>query len=132
MFYMPKELPTTVYFDNAATTQPLPIVLERLQELNTSIMGNSSSAHQKGRLAQEALDQATEKFSLYFDVPPSHVIFTSGGTESNNLAIWGALGGLTQAFHALKSGTQGKVLTSTIEHAASARIKLAALRALEP
>ena len=113
----------TVYFDNAATTNPLPIVIERLTELTTTVMGNSMSAHRKGRQAQDVLDRAHETIGRHFNVPPSHVIFTSGGTESNNLAIWGALGGLIQAFNWVKSGGgTGKIMTTTVEHAASTKV----------
>src|SRR4051812_48406702 len=113
---MSKNVSGTVYFDNAATTTPLSSAVARLNELTTTVMGNSSSAHRRGRQAQEVLDQCHEAVGRHFGVPPSHVIFTSGGTESNNLAIWGALGGLTQAFHWIKSGAQGKVLTTAVEH----------------
>ncbi len=85
-------------------------------------MGNSASAHRKGRQAQETLDLCHEAIGRHFNVPPNHVVFTSGGTESNNLAIWGALGGLAPAFHWLKSGGQGKLLTSTVEHSASSKV----------
>jgi cysteine desulfurase len=122
---MPKNASGTVYFDNAATTAPLAVVTERLVELSNQVMGNSHSAHKKGRQALEVLDQSHETMGRYFDVPPSHVVFTSGGTESNNLAIWGALGGLAQAFHWLKttaSDQKSKLITSTIEHAATGKV----------
>lgn len=113
----------TVYFDNAATTSPLPIVVERLTELTTTVMGNSMSAHRKGRQAQDILDRSHEILGRHFNVPPSHVIFTSGGTESNNLAIWGALGGLLQTFSWIKSGCgNSKIMTTTVEHAASTKV----------
>lgn len=119
---MPTNVSGTVYFDNAATTAPLPVAVERLLELTTKVMGNSMSSHRKGRQAQDVLDQSHESLGRYFNVPPSHVVFTSGGTESNNLAIWGALGGLSQAFCWMKSPGQVKVLTSTVEHAASGKV----------
>lgn len=119
---MPNHVTSTVYFDNAATTAVLPCALERLNELTTSVIGNSASVHQKGRQAQEILDECHESLGRHFNVPPNHVIFTSGGTESNNLAIWGAIGGLTQAFHWLKSGGQGKLITSTVEHSATSKV----------
>lgn len=119
---MPQRLASTVYFDNAATTAVLPCALERLNDLSAKVMGNSSSAHRLGRQAQEVLDRCHESLGRHFDVPPTHVIFTSGGSESNNLAIWGALGGLSQAFKWLKSGGQGKIITSTIEHPATGKV----------
>lgn len=111
-----------VYFDNAATMAPLPEVITKLNELNSSLYGNSSSAHQAGRDAQEIFERAQNTLAQYFKVPSSHVIFTSGGTESNNLAIWGALGGLVPTFQWLKSGATGKLLTSTVEHDATKKV----------
>ncbi|MEW6058029.1 MAG: cysteine desulfurase family protein [Bdellovibrionota bacterium] len=119
---MSTTLTGTIYFDNAATTPPLACVAEKLHELTISVTGNSSSLHRKGRQAQEVLDSAQEALGRHFNVPPSHVVFTSGGTESNNLAIWGALGGLTSAFHWLKSGGQGKLITSSVEHTATSAV----------
>lgn len=112
----------TVYFDNAATTPPLPEVVARLAELNSTVFGNASSAHHKGRQAQEVLDGAQQTLAELFRVPPSHIVFTSGGTESNNLAIWGGLGGLVQAFQWIRNGGQGKIVTSTVEHDATKRV----------
>ncbi|MBI3542514.1 MAG: cysteine desulfurase [Deltaproteobacteria bacterium] len=100
----------------------LPCSLERLNELTVNVMGNSASAHRRGRQAEEVENECREAIGRLFNVPPTHVIFTSGGTESNNLAIWGALGGLTQAFHWLKNNGQGKILTSTVEHAATGKV----------
>jgi cysteine desulfurase len=119
---MSKTVSGTVYFDNAATTPLLPCAFERLQTLSRDVMGNSASMHKRGRQAQEVLDQCHESLGRQFNVPPTHVIFTSGGTESNNLATWGALGGLTQAVNWIKSGNPGKLLTSTIEHSASSKV----------
>lgn len=112
----------SVYFDNAATTPILPSALERLSELNREVMGNSSSVHHRGREAQAILESCQKRLGDLFRVPPSHVIFTSGGTESNNLAIWGALGGLVQAVHWLKNGASGKLITSTTEHSATGNL----------
>ncbi len=109
-------VPPVIYFDNAASTPLLPIALERLNELNATIYGNSSSSHKIGRLAQEILSQAQEKLGRHFKVPPQHILFTSGGTESNNLAIWGALGGLTQGIQWLSNTSKSKLITSCIEH----------------
>lgn len=119
---MSQNLTPTVYFDNAATTAPLPCAVERLFDLTKNVIGNSMSAHRKGRQAQDALDQSHETLGRYFNVPPGNVIFTSGGTESNNLAIWGALGGLIQGFNWIKSPGNAKVITSTVEHAASGKV----------
>lgn len=122
MAFVASTLAGTTYFDNAATTTPLPDVVEELHRVTESVIGNSSSVHRRGRQAQEVLDQCHEALGRFFEVPPSHVIFTSGGTESNNLAVWGALGGLAQAFKSIKAATSARLVTSTIEHSSLGRV----------
>ena len=89
-------LPFQIYFDNAATTPLLPEALECLTETSRDIYGNSSSAHTIGKRSSAILNESKATFAELFGVPPEHVVFTSGGTESNNLAVWGALGGIVK------------------------------------
>src|SRR5947209_7179077 len=112
----------TIYLDHAATTSMLPCALERLQELSAQVMGNASSVHRRGKQAKEVLDRCHESLGHLFDVPPSHVLFTSGGTESTNLAVWGALGGLEKAFDWIQAPRNERLLTSVIEHEATANL----------
>ena len=84
---------TQIYFDHSATTPILDIALEEMNRINLTHFGNPNSVHLLGRIAHDKLDEYQGKLSKIFKVPPTHIIFTSGGTESNNLAIWGALGG---------------------------------------
>ncbi|MBI2605219.1 MAG: cysteine desulfurase [Deltaproteobacteria bacterium] len=113
------DVSNAIYLDHAATTPPLPEALERLNRLNSEVFGNSASVHAIGRRAAASLEQSQDAVSRVFNVPPSHVIFTSGGTESNNLAIWGALGGLSQGIQWLKSESEGQIITSVNEHDAT-------------
>lgn len=97
------------YFDYASTTPVDPVVLEAMMPYFTKVFGNAgSSQHFFGWQANEAVEQARKSIAKYFNSHPSQVIFTSGATESNNLALKGYLTGLTPAH----------VITSRIEHKA--------------
>src|SRR5512145_2696879 len=81
---------TPVYLDHAATTQVRPEVLEAmLPHLGGASFGNPSSAHKLGRAARAALEQARREVAAALGAEPSQVIFTSGGTEADNLAVVG-------------------------------------------
>ncbi len=79
----------TVYFDYNATTPLDPHVRERMLPFLDAIYGNASSVHHTGRAARAALDEAREQVATTLKSKPSEIVFTSGGTESNNLAIFG-------------------------------------------
>ncbi len=97
------------YFDYASTTPVDPMVLEAMMPYFTKVFGNAGSGqHFFGWQANEAVEQARKSIAKYFNSHPSQVIFTSGATESNNLALTGYLTGLTPAH----------VITSSIEHKA--------------
>lgn len=106
---MPRQ---TLYLDHAATAPLLPVALEKLLEAR-EVYGNTHSSHLIGHQAEALYKACQESIAQYFAVPASHVIFTSGGTESNNMAIWGALGGLSKAIGQLKDQ---HIITSKIEH----------------
>ena len=99
-----------IYLDNNATTAVAPEVLEAMKPhfLNP---GNAESRHSAGRSARRAWDQARETAARILGAEPSEVIFTSGGTEANNLAIFGLAG----AEH-----SPGHAVSSPIEHPAVA------------
>ncbi len=78
-----------IYLDNNATTQPRPEVVETVVQLLTSQYGNPSSAHQRGKRAREALIKARENVATLVGAFQEQVLFTSGGTEANNLALNG-------------------------------------------
>ncbi len=102
-----------VYLDHAATTPVRPEVLEAmLPYLSGATFGNPSSAHRFGRAARAGLEQARREIATAVGVEPTQVVFTSGGTEADNLAILGA------ALAARHSGRPMRVATSSIEHKA--------------
>jgi len=99
---------TKVYLDNAATTPLLPEVKEAMLPYLGEVFGNPQSLHDWGDVARMAVDGAREKVAGLIGADPEEIIFTSGGTESNNLAVKGL---------ALARQSQGKhIVVSAIEH----------------
>lgn len=80
----------TVYFDYNATTPLDPEVREAMLPFFAGIFGNPSSVHHVGRQARALLDDARDRVATIWRAKPSEVVFTSGGTESNNLAVFGS------------------------------------------
>ncbi len=102
-----------VYLDHAATTPVRPEVLEAmLPYLTEQAFGNPSSAHRFGRAARAGLEQARREVAQAVDAEPNQVIFTSGGTEADNLGIVGA------ALAARDRGAAMCAVVSAIEHKA--------------
>jgi len=95
-----------VYFDHNATTPLDGRVLEAMLPFLREQCGNASSRHEFGTVARKALDDARERVAALVGVQPVQVIFTSGGTEANNLFIRGAAAGMKP----------GQVAVSAIEH----------------
>jgi cysteine desulfurase len=95
-----------VYLDNNATTPVLPEVMEAMRPYFGEHFGNASSIHNHGQETRAAVERARESVAALLGCRASEVVFTSGGTEGDNLAIFG----LTQP----QSGDH--VITSTIEH----------------
>lgn len=98
-----------IYFDNSATTKPYKEVIESFVKVSTDYFGNPSSLHQLGGMAEQLLSQARNQIAKLLKVKQSEIIFTSGGTESNNLAIKGV------AFQ--YQGRGNHIITTEIEHA---------------
>lgn len=78
-----------VYLDHAATTPVLPAVLEAMMPYFTDFYGNPSAIHQVGMAAREGVEIARETVAELLNASPEEIIFTSGGTELNNTAIFG-------------------------------------------
>ena len=95
-----------VYLDNAATTQVRQEVIERMQEALAQHYGNPSSTHSFGRSAKTAVEQARKTIAKTLNAQPSEIIFTSGGTEADNMI-------LRCAVRDLEVKT---IITSKIEH----------------
>src|SRR6266481_3880486 len=102
------------YLDNAATTPVRPEVLEAmLPYLGKEAFGNPSSAHRFGRAARAGIEEAKRAVAAAIDAEPNQVVFTSGGTEADNLAIIGA------ALAAKDRGGPFRVAVSATEHKAA-------------
>ena len=94
-----------LYLDHAATTPTLPEVWEAMRPFMAEHFGNPASAHAAGRQARRALDDARKRVAHCLGASPDEVIFTSGATEANNLALFGLAG-----------SPPGHILASPIEH----------------
>lgn len=97
-----------IYCDNAATTRPLDEVIEAVALCMKEDYGNPSSLHKLGYKAKLILDKSREMAAKFLNAEPTEVIFTSGGTESNNLAILGICNSKIQE--------KKHIITSSIEH----------------
>ena len=102
-----------VYLDNSATTKPCPGARKRLLEAVDLLWGNPSSLHQKGLEAQLLLEGARAFIAKCLSCRESELYFTSGGTESNNLAVFGAANAMKR---------KGKrIVVSSVEHPSVSR-----------
>ena len=97
-----------VYMDHAGTTPLAPDVLQSMTPYFTELFGNPSSIHTVGQEARYALDEARERVARVLNCRPRDVVFTSGGTESDNAAIVGAATALQE--------TGNHIITSSVEH----------------
>src|SRR2546430_2227095 len=94
-----------IYLDNNATTPVVPEVWEAMRPFLGDRPGNPASSHRFGRHARQALEDAREQIAGLLEAYPDEVIFTSGATEANNLAIFG-----------LVPPEPGVIVTSSVEH----------------
>jgi cysteine desulfurase len=105
----------TVYLDHAATTPLAPEVLDEMKPYLTEHYGNASSVHQLGRQARVTVEGARERVAACLGAEPSEIVFTSGGTEADNLAVKGVLSGGSD------DGEPAELITSAAEHEAVLR-----------
>ena len=98
------------YFDNSATTRCYPEVAEIVVKTMTEDFGNPSAMHLKGVEAEKYVREAAQILAKILKVNEKEIIFTSGGTESNNLALFGG------ADANKRSGNH--IITTSVEHAA--------------
>lgn len=99
-----------IYLDHAASSPLRSEVLERMMPLLTGTHGNPSSPHSAGRAARRELDEAREAIAVVLRADPREVVFTSGGTESINLALKGAAWA--------GKATGNRIVTTAVEHRA--------------
>lgn len=97
-----------IYLDNSATTQPYKEVIDSFVKVSTDYFGNPSSLHGLGGQAERLLSRSREQVATLLNVSPKEIVFTSGGTEGNNMAIKGV---------AFQYQNRGKhIITTEIEH----------------
>jgi cysteine desulfurase len=96
-----------IYLDNAATTRVDNSVAKKVKEVFLESYGNASSLHTKGREAKKKMESSKKKIATHLNCDLKEIIFTSGGTESNNLAIRGLAKANPEKKH---------IITSVIEH----------------
>lgn len=98
-----------IYLDNAATTIIAPEVLDEMMPYLISEYGNAGAVYEFGRKAKNAIDEARQRVADLIHAKPEQIIFTSGGTEANNLAILGV------REHLMKTG-KNHIVTTPVEH----------------
>lgn len=104
-------MPEPIYLDHAATTPVRPEVRAAMEPFLGPKFGNPSSAHRWGREARTALDEARERIARCLGARVDEVCFTSGGTEGDNLAVFGP-------WRARRAGGRPAIVTTPIEHKA--------------
>ena len=95
-----------IYLDNAASTQIHESVFDAMLPYLKEQYGNPSSIHRYGRLANKAIEKARKQIAMLINADPSEILLTSGGTESNNTALWGIA----------EKRPHSQIITSSIEH----------------
>ena len=105
-----------IYLDHNATTPVAPAVIERMMAALRDDFGNPSSVHHFGQRAKASLDEARSQVAALIGADPSEVVFTSGGTESDNYAIRGAAEALepTGRRHLIASGIEHEAVLNTL------------------
>lgn len=81
------EVMTEIYLDNNATTKPLPEVVEKISIAMSKAYGNPSSPHRRGDISRQLLSEARRQVANLIGCMEEKIIFTSGGTEANNLVL---------------------------------------------
>jgi cysteine desulfurase len=99
-----RRAPDRIYMDANATTPLLPEVFEAMRPYMMESFGNPSSIHQQGQRARAAVERARDSVARLLHAQPSEIVFTSGGTESDNLALFGTV------------SAGDHLITTTIEH----------------
>ena len=108
----------TIYLDNNATTQVDPQVLESILPYFHELYGNPSSAHSFGGQVAEKVAEAREQVAALLGARPGEIIFTSGGTESDNAAVRSALAAYPEKRHIITSQVEHPAIRSLCQHLA--------------
>ena len=102
------EAMSEVYLDNSATTRPCKAAVDKVMEILTGKFGNPSSLHEKGFEAEKEVERAREIIAKSLNARSDEIFFTSGGTEANNIAIFGAADA--------NKRRGNKIVTTSVEH----------------
>lgn len=105
-------MPARIYLDNNATTRPWPEVIETVAYHLQHSFANPGSRHAEGRQARKVLESSRETMATILGAQPDEVIFTSGGTEASNLALFGAALSMTPGTIALTAGEHPATMES--------------------
>src|SRR4030088_1058982 len=105
-----------VYFDYNATTPLAPEVADVISRVSRDVFGNASSIHHFGQQAKATMDDARSAVASLLNADPSEIVFTSGGTESDNFAIRGAAEAIepTGRRHLIASGIEHEAVLNTL------------------
>ena len=108
---------TRIYLDHNATTPPHPSVVDRMAAALRDQFGNPSSVHHFGQMAKASLDEARSAVAALLGADPSEIVFTSGGTESDNFAIRGVAEALavTNRRHLIATGIEHEAVLNTLK-----------------
>ena len=100
-----------IYLDNAASTKPLNIVTDLFQQINDEYYANPSASHEMGVESEKLLENSRDIISEFLDVKQNEIIFTSGGTESINMALKG--------IYRANRRKRDHIITTNTEHSAT-------------
>ena len=105
--------PPSTYLDHGATTPLRPEVAQAMAEARSEPLGNPTGSHRPAQRARRLLEEARDEVAAQLGRDPGEIIFTSGGTESANLAVFGALGAAVR-----RRAAPAVVVCSAVEHPA--------------
>ena len=103
------------YFDHAATTPMRPGVWDAMSPYGTQVFGNSSGVHEISRTAKNALEESRERIAQLIGARPMEIVFTSGGTESDNLALKGSVWNSSPRNGAITVATEHEAVLDTVD-----------------
>ncbi|MCC6793787.1 MAG: cysteine desulfurase [Candidatus Hydrogenedentes bacterium] len=107
----------SIYLDHSATTPVRPEVLDAMLPYLRATFGNAGSIHRYGREARRAIDDARDQVAALINADPREIVFTSGGTESDNMAIRGALAAQPSRRHLIVSSVEHHAVLHPAEYA---------------
>jgi cysteine desulfurase len=116
-----------IYLDNNSTTFPAPEAVEAVLPLFGDIYGNPSSTHSFGQKARHEIELAREAVAKLLHCKPSELVFTSGATEGNNTAIYGALDGMPERKHIITTSVEHSSVLEVIRYLAQAGYRITEL-----